>query len=424
MRAALLRDGRITGAVGRAPFATRRSAAGAAEVNPADLLAALQKALAQVPRAARAEAIVPAVMAPAIAVMDRAGKTLFPIITHQDRRSIAEATQIEKRIGPERHLQLTGNRPFPGGIGSTTLLWLNHHAPGLMRRADLVGQLNTWLQRTLCGTRVIDPSNASFTGLYHTLSQQGWSKQLCAAAGVCPALLPAVLQANAIGGRLSRSAAAELGLPQDMPMLVGLMDGSAAMLAAGVAQGQMLHVCGSTDVLAVCTARPMPHAQLLTRCLGIGKWYLSVSTLAAAGMTLDWAKRQWFEHLSATEYGKLLWQAAGEDAGGCHFEPYLAGDRMSLQPRTAALTGLTLATNPRHILAAIVRAMASSSRGRFALLRQINGRIKRRVVLSGGAQPTLGVIMHQAWGRACDFAMQKEATLRGAGMLLPAADPL
>ena len=71
--------------------------------------------------------------------MDMAGKALTPIITHQDRRSVEIARDIEQRLGKRRHLQLTGNRPFPGGISSTTWAWFLQHQPQVLRKADLVG---------------------------------------------------------------------------------------------------------------------------------------------------------------------------------------------------------------------------------------------------------------------------------------------
>ena len=40
-----------------------------------------------------------AVMCPAWVAMDHAGKALTPIITHQDRRSVEIAQQLEQRVG-------------------------------------------------------------------------------------------------------------------------------------------------------------------------------------------------------------------------------------------------------------------------------------------------------------------------------------
>ena len=47
-----------------------------------------------------------------------------------------------------------------------------------------------------------------------------------------------------------------LGLPAGLPMLAGVMDTSAAVLLTGAADGQLINVCGTTDVLAMCVSRP------------------------------------------------------------------------------------------------------------------------------------------------------------------------
>jgi hypothetical protein len=73
-----------------------------------------------------------------------------------------------------------------------------------------------------------------------------------------------VKQADAIGGYLTREAATSFGLTQGVPVTVGMVDTSSAMLLAGTEPGQLLNVCGSTDVLALCTDKPRPHEKLLT----------------------------------------------------------------------------------------------------------------------------------------------------------------
>jgi len=60
----------------------------------------------------------------------------------------------------------------------------------VMKRADLVGHLSTYLHRTLTGARVTDASNASFMGIYSTLTQKGWNDELCQAVGAPHRMLP------------------------------------------------------------------------------------------------------------------------------------------------------------------------------------------------------------------------------------------
>jgi xylulokinase len=245
--------------------------------------------------------------------MDSNGKAITPIVIHQDRRSIQIARDLEKRVGKDRHLALAGNRPFPGGISSTTCAWFLAHEPETMKRADLVGHLNTFLQRQLTGRRVIDPSGASFTGLYLTCDQSGWSDELCDATGVSRSLLPQVMESDQIGGTVTEEAAREFGLCPGAAVLAGMVDTGAAIILTGANDGQIFNTCGSTDVLAVCCDRAKPHEQLLTRALGIGKKWVSVGTLAATGSALDWMHREIFSDFSRDQFHKLIAELAMPD---------------------------------------------------------------------------------------------------------------
>ena len=70
--------------------------------------------------------------------------------------------------------------------------------------------------------------------------------------------------------------------------------GNSRVVLAGARPGQLLNVCGSTDVLALLTDRPKANERLITRAFGIGRRWMSVSTLAASGSALNWAKDQFF----------------------------------------------------------------------------------------------------------------------------------
>jgi xylulokinase len=360
-------------------------------------------------------------MCPAWVALDRAGRALTPIVTHQDRRSIVQARRLEADFGQAAHLRTCGCRPFPGGISSTTWAWFLEHQPGRLRRADLVGHLNTFLHRRLTGARVTDPSNASFTGLYRTLRLDGWSPELCANLGVPPSLLPAVHEADRIGGSITPAAAREFGLRAGTPMLVGLMDGSAGMLLAGARVGQLFNVVGSTDVLALCTDRPKPHPRLLTRALGVqGKW-LQVSTLAAAASAIYWVRDQCCPGMPIEEFRqefRTLARRGPAAAGGVRFEPYLAGERTSIEQRQGAFTGLTLASTRRQLLSAVVEGLIRASAERLPLLAASGTPLRRQVAVSGGSD-RLDRILHRDWPGRWTYRAVTDATMRGLALLEP-----
>lgn len=417
--AGILRGERVLAEAPRAFFRSRCDGP-KVEVEPEELLRALRTAVAGLGgRAREVDAIHLAVMCPAWVALDRAGEALTPIVTHQDRRSVAEALALEARLGAERHLALCGCRPFPGGISSTTWAWYRRHEPGRLRRADLVGHLNTFLHRRLTGARVTDPSNASFTGLYETLTLRGWNPELCANLGVTESLLPEVRDADRIGGRVTPAAARAFGLRAGTPMIVGLMDGSAGMLLAGAKVGQLFNVTGSTDVLALCTDRPKPHPRLLTRALGVqGKW-LQVSTLAAVASAIYWVRDQMCPGMPIGEFQalfrRLAWQGP-RAAGSVRFEPYLAGERTSIEQRQGAFTGLTLASTRDQMLSAVVESLVAASAARLPLLAASGTPLLRTVAVSGGSD-RLDAILRRDWPGRWRFRPVTDATMRGLATL-------
>ena len=431
VKAGLLHDGRIRGKMIRTTFRTTHEGP-RVEVDPASLLKAVAQAIHELGRPAKtADVIGLSVMSPAWVAMDAKGNALTPIVTHQDRRSTEVAIELERRIGKKNFLKWSGNRPIPGGISVTTWAWYMQNEPGMLRGADLVGHLNTFLHRQMTGQRVIDPSNASFTGLYSTPDQSGWSAKLCDAVGVSQKLLPEVIEANRIGGTITRAAATKFGLTEGMPMLAGIVDTSSAMLLSGAAIGQLTNNCGSTDVLGLCASRAVPHERLLTRALGVGQKWMSVSTLAAAGSALQWMQHEMFADLKGNGFWKLVNKLAAphggkRDAkssqlptGTVNFEPYLAGERTNVEQRQGAFTGLTLSTTREQMLAAVIQSLVGASAARLDLFRELGIPMKSRVMLTGGSADGLADLLHREWKGKWSFYVEEEATLRGLAKLEP-----
>ncbi|HWE96448.1 MAG TPA: FGGY family carbohydrate kinase [Tepidisphaeraceae bacterium] len=435
VKCAVLRGSTVPGGIVHARFSSQIDGV-RVEVAPDALLKAVHAAVKDAGSGAKsADVLALSVMSPAWVAMDAKGRALTPFVTHQDRRSVEVARELEQKVGKERYLALAGNRPFPGGISATTWAWYLRNEPARLRKADLAGHLNTFLLRQFTGARVIDPANASFTGLYSTPDQGGWKDELCEAVGAKRSQLPEVREAGEVAGRLTREAAGRLGLKAGMPVLVGIVDTSSAMLLTGAKPGQLLNSSGSTDVLGLSTNRAAPHERLLTRALGVGRKWMSVSTLAAAGSAIAWTKDQLFADLDWPAYTRLIKtlsrkapttgkRARGrtnqdDPAAGVRFEPFLAGDRTSIEQSKATFTGLTLATTRNHMLAAVLEALAHASAARLGLLKKANKiPLRHEVVVTGGAGE-LTSLFHRDWPGKWSFRSEKEATLRGLACLEP-----
>jgi sugar (pentulose or hexulose) kinase len=421
VKAGLLRDHRIAGRICTERFETSYDGL-RAEVDVESILRAVGRAIRSIGKPARSvDAIALAVMSPAWVAMDKRGRAITPIVTHQDRRSIEVAQEIERAIGKARHLKLAGNRPFPGGISSTTWAWFNRHHRALMRRADLVGHLNTFIHRQFTHARIIDPSNAAFMGVYSTTTLQGWNEELMEVVGASEHQLPQLVSADSVAGLITRTAGQRFGLTHGTPMLAGLVDTGSAMLLSGASRGQLLNSSGSTDVLALCTDVPRPDEALLTRPLGTGRKWLSVSTIAAAGSAINWVREQFFADLKPDEFRKLLTKLARRPPeSSVRFDPHLAGSRISMEQRSGAFSGLTLSTTRDEMLSAVIESLATASAARLKVLWQVNRGVRflPRVIITGGVSQSLGKLLHRDWQGKWQFRQEEEASLRGLSRLI------
>ncbi len=166
---------------------------------------------------------------------------------------------------------------------------------------------------------------------------------------------------------------------------------------------------------------PRPHERLLTRALGMGRKWLAVSTLAAVASAIYWARDQFFSEWPIEQFRAELFRLAGlgeKAAGGVVFEPYMAGERTSIEQRKGAFTGLTLASTREHMLSAIIEGLIKASAERFPLLEATGTKLLPNVVVSGGAD-RLDKLMQRDWPGKWKFRSVTDATMRGLGTMMP-----
>lgn len=414
VKAAVLVGTRPVSALVREGFATRYDGV-RAEVDPREILRAVGKAARGAVHSSvgkPVEVVAMSAMSPSWIAVDRKGEALTPVVTHQDRRSVHEARRIEAEFGKEKHLAITGNRPVPGGISSTTAAWFARHEKGTMRRSALVGHVQTYLLHVLTGARAADRSNASFMGVYKTTempetdADSGWHEGLVKLAGLKLTQMPHVLSGDTVAGELTSRGARMLGLRSGTPVLTGVVDTSAAVVLAGALPGMLVNVSGSTDVLAVVTETPRPDERYLTRGLGVGRKWLSVSTISAAGSAVAWARRALFSELEENDFYRVVAKVSAaydkeegsSDGATVEFLNGLAGSRVAVEQPTGRFEGLRLSTTREEMLAAVIRSLAKSSAERLDLLKEASShRIRREVLRTGGTGGLLARILYARW---------------------------
>lgn len=359
-------------------------------------------------------------LTPALVLLDAADQPLGPVWTHLDRRGRPVARAAWNGFG-KTFLNEVGTRPLPGGTSAVGFAQQLAADPGLAEKVKSYLHLNGWLGFRLTGTKAFDPANASFSGLFGTCTDHGWSARWCGYFGVDPGWLPPVIDGAATLGGLRAEVAAAWGLSPDTPVKLGTADTSSAMLAARLGPGDLLHGVGTTQVLAVLVDQPRPDARRLTRLFGVGDRYAAIAHNPVGGAAFEWMHRLCFRDQSADEfYGKTIPAvAAGRDTDVRLDPPYLGGDRLEIEPRRAHFTNMSIDDTREDLLWAVLDAMRAGHRAALAALDLDPAAVKRVVLTGGGAESVRAVLPGYPDAKLEVF---DEATLRGVARLFDPPD--
>ena len=332
-----------------------------------------------------------------LVVLGDEGNALRPAILWNDQRTQAECEEIERRVGLERLIFLTGNRALTG-FTAPKLLWLRRHEPETYTQIQHVLLPKDYVRFRLTGERAIDAADASGTLLFD-VARRRWSEEVCTALEIPLEWLPPSFESTEVAGAGDQAAAA-LG--------VGI-----------VSPGPVSVVLGTSGVVfAVLPAyAPDAHARLHVFCHAVpGTWHAMGVMLSAAGSA------SWLRHSLGGDHGLLDTEAAAWQPGteGLLFAPYLAGERTPHPDPDArgAFTGLSLRHDRGALWRAMLEGVAYGLRDSLELLRALGAAPEVGRVSGGGARSRLWLrIVASVLGLPLERMESEEGSAFGAALL-------
>jgi xylulokinase len=359
-------------------------------------------------------------------LLDAAGEVLRPAIIWCDQRTEPECRWLETAIGASRLIELTAN-PALTNFTLTKLLWVRTHEPELWARVRRVLLPKDYVRFRMSGEYATDVADASGT-LMLDVARRQWSRGILEQAQIDAGLLPNVFESPEVCARVSRGAAAELGVPQGTPIVAGAGDQAAGALGMGITRpGAVSVTIGTSGVVFAATDRPAtdPKGRLHTFCHAVpGRWHV-MGVTQAAGLSLRWLRDQLTTHptyQAHLTYDHLTAEAenAPPGADGVLWAPYLMGERTPhCDPHIrAALIGLTASHGRAHIVRAVMEGVAFSLRDTFTIFSELGVPVERVVLGGGGARSALWrQIQADVYGRPLQIVAVDEGAAYGAALL-------
>lgn len=301
--------------------------------------------------------------------LDRTGAPIRPALLWNDARTADACAEIERRVGRERVIAITGNRASTG-MQAPKLLWLRANEPEAHARVAKLVLPKDFIRYRLTGTHATDAADASGT-LLLDLARRRYSEEMLQALGIRADWLPEVVEGPDVTGHITAEVAAATGLPAGIPVVAGGGDNACAAIGAGlVAEGRGVCSLGTSGTIFVQSATPLvdPEGALNAFCAAVPGAYHLMGVILSAGGSLAWFRDkivpQDAERLRAAgqdPFTALLEEAAGVAAGadGLLFLPYLAGERAPhMDPHArGAWIGLSLAHERRHLVRALIEGV-------------------------------------------------------------------
>lgn len=399
------------------PYPTFHPAPAAAEQNPEDWLAVLAPAVATALE--RAGAMPGEVAALAIAgqldgcvAVDRDGTPLGRALIWMDRR----ATDAMNGIDTELVRQRAGLVADPGHMAAK-IRHLKRHADG--HRLARFHQPVSFLVERLTGRSVMDHALASTTMAYG-LERRGWDSDLLHAFAIDEAALPALDEAAAIAGRISRAGATLTGLPAGIPVAVGTGDDFANPIGAGAVTPGTVVVCvGTAEVVGAIADTPVLDDAALVETHGFpgGRYFIENPGWLSGGAIL------WACNLLGFSDGADLDAAAATVPPGSEGVAMLATLSGAMTPRWAAeargaLYGLAPMHGRAHVARAVLEGLSFAMADvidRLDALGLATGRI--RLAGGGGRSRLWAQIRASVSRRPVDLVEQVDCAALGAAVL-------
>jgi xylulokinase len=378
------------------PLSTPRP--GWAEQDPEDWWRASQSALARLGHEPAAIGL--SGQMHGLVALDGADRVLRPAILWNDQRTAQECAEIERRIGLERLIQLTGNRALTG-FTAPKLLWVRRHEPELYARIEHVLLPKDYVRLRLTGERATDAADASGTLLFD-VPRRRWSEEVLEVLEIPSAWLPAAYESP------------------DVPAAPGAGDQAAAALGVGVDRpGPLSIVLGTSGVVfaALPGFAADEQARAHSFCHAVpGGWHAMGVMLSAAGSL------RWLRDVVGGTYDELTAEAERWPPGaeGLTFLPYLQGERTPHADPNArgAFVGLTLRHDRGAHVRAVLEGVAYGLRDSLELLRGLGVEAHVGRASGGGARSDLWLrIVASVLDLPLERPVVEEGSAYGAALL-------
>ncbi|MFP4485059.1 MAG: FGGY-family carbohydrate kinase, partial [Spirochaetaceae bacterium] len=387
------------------------------------------RAVAAAGRADPVQALAVSSMGENLVPVSKDRRILGPSIMNLDERGEEFVPSLAVDFDPSELYRLTGNA-LTNQFSITKVMWTKKYRPELYENTDYFLVWNSFVAFMLGGEPRTDYSLANRTLLFD-VDREDWSAELLKASGLEREKLPSVAPAGTPIGTVADAVAEELGLPREVPVVVGTHDQCAASLGSGaIRKGTAMWGLGTFQCIAPVYAGRKPAEAMLERGLNTEHHAVPDRFITLiynmGGSVVKWyrntfAGREHEEALAAGEdvYPRLFGELPSEPSSVRvlpHFAPM--GPPDFIERPDGAFVGMTLGTSRGEILKGILEGNIFSLKISVDALDAVSIAVDEFRTTGGGAKSNAGLqLCADIMGRPCVRPEVTEAGALGSAIL-------
>jgi len=310
-------------------------------------------------------------------------------------------------------------------------LWLQENYPRLYEKAYKFLQPKDYVAFLLTRNFVTDYSDASGTNLFD-IQKKEWSEEIISQIGIDQSKLPEAIPSTHLAGKLIKSAADELDLPDGIPVIIGGGDGPCATVGAGASKpGMCYNIYGTSAWTSITTDAPLYDSLMRTTIFNHldENLYMGAGSMQSAGGSFEWLNG-WIgntegslgKEIGLSSYDILSLEAQRSTAGseGVLFLPYLMGERSPYWDSEVrgAFLGLSRVSGRHQIIRSVLEGAVYHLKIILDILEENGSTVDEvRLIGGGGRNRFLRSLMADIWGKpVVEMEYMEEATSLGAAI--------
>lgn len=350
-----------------------------------------------------------------------------------DARSDAEVGQLIK-MNPELEKEVYSRSGQTYALGALPrLLWVKNNLPEVYEKTAAMGMFNDWLIYRLTGKLAVEPSNGSTTGIMD-LTSRSWLPEIAEKCGLRSDIFPPVVECGTKFAAVSAKGAADTGLKEGTPVVVGGGDCQLGTIGVGACKPGQAAVFGgsfwqyefNTD-----SGKTDHDCRVRVNCHAVPNLWQYEALAFKPGLVMRWFRdgfcQQEVEQAKATgrdPYDLMNEKAEKIPAGSygmlCCFSDLM--NFISWKHASPTFTNFQLEPekfNRYTFYRAILENTALLVKGHIQLVKEATGNEPDSLIFAGGASksPLWSQIVADVTGKPVKVPVVKEATALGAAIL-------